>query len=1054
MAKTKISELEKMFGADRKEIIAFLNEKGIDAKTANSSVEDDAVRMVEQKFAKPKAAAKSSAAPAQAPQKEGTPKAGAPAGDAASRAEQPKSQQAARPAAPKKKKIIIVTGNAAPGGGRPQAQQGRAYNSGTGYGGGQRQGQQRQGGGQRQPAQQAGRGRLDAQRAYHPIKPLTAPTQMQVDYHKPVQNAPKPKPAPETPVQAEETAAAVPAQELETKVTPAAAEVQAAPAPEAAPAPAAEPAAESAASAPAPVREEEDTNKDRQKPAERRPERAPERGQEARGENRGDRSQERRNQSYGQQRDQRGGNFGGQRQGGQRSGGQGGQGSFAGQQRGGSRPNNGQGRPSFGDRDRAPFRQGQGGGRPGGQGTSFGGGQGRGGARPGQGRPGAGAAGAGRPGFSDNRNRRGGQGGAAGAFGADAKKRDNKRSQGQDRDKRRKDLTFTEDEERTRKNRSGRFIRPEKKEEVPEEQIKVIVIPERLTIRDLAEKMRMQPAEIIKKLFLQGKVMTVNSELTYEDAEAIALEYDILCEKEQVVDVIEELLKEDDDNEESLKERPPVICVMGHVDHGKTSLLDAIRKTNVTDREAGGITQHIGAYTVSVGDRKITFLDTPGHEAFTAMRMRGANSTDIAVLVVAADDGVMPQTIEAINHAKAAGVEIIVAINKIDKPEANPERVKQMMTEYGLVPTDWGGTTEFVPVSAKTGEGIENLLETILLTADILELKANPDRLARGLVLEAKLDKGRGPVANVLIQKGTLHVGDPISAGACYGRVRAMVDDKGRRVKEARPSQPVEVLGLSDVPGAGEVIIAHAQEKEAKSFAETYQIQHKADLIEETRMRMSLDDLFNQMKEGNLKEFNMIIKADVQGSAEALRQSLIKLSNDEVVVKVIHCGVGAISESDVSLASASNAVIIGFNVKPDATAKSLADSEGVDVRLYNVIYQAIDDVEAALKGMLAPVYEEKIIGHAEVRQIFRASAIGNIAGAMVTDGVMQRGCKIRITRGGEQIYEGQLSSLKRFKDDAKEVREGFECGLVFDGFDKMNVGDIAEAYILVEVPRT
>ena len=1003
MAKTKISELEKMFGADRKEIIAFLNEKGIDAKTANSSVEDDAVRMVEQKFAKPKAAAKSSAAPAQAPQKEGTPKAGAPAGDAASRAEQPKSQQAARPAAPKKKKIIIVTGNAAPGGGRPQAQQGRAYNSGTGYGGGQRQ-----------PAQQAGRGRLDAQRAYHPIKPLTAPTQMQVDYHKPVQNAPKPKPAPETPAQAEETAAAVPAQELETKVTPAAAEVQAVPAPEAAPAPAAEPAAESAASAPAPVREEEDTNKDRQKPAERRPER----GQEARGENRGDRSQERRNQSYGQQRDQRGGNFGGQRQGGQRSGGQGSQGSFAGQQRGGSRPNNGQGRPSFGDRDRAPFRQGQGGGRPGGQGTSFGGGQGRGGARPGQGRPGAGAAGAGRPGFSDNRNRRGGQGGAAGAFGADAKKRDNKRSQGQDRDKRRKDLTFTEDEERTRKNRSGRFIRPEKKEEVPEEQIKVI------------------------------------SELTYEDAEAIALEYDILCEKEQVVDVIEELLKEDDDNEESLKERPPVICVMGHVDHGKTSLLDAIRKTNVTDREAGGITQHIGAYTVSVGDRKITFLDTPGHEAFTAMRMRGANSTDIAVLVVAADDGVMPQTIEAINHAKAAGVEIIVAINKIDKPEANPERVKQMMTEYGLVPTDWGGTTEFVPVSAKTGEGIENLLETILLTADILELKANPDRLARGLVLEAKLDKGRGPVANVLIQKGTLHVGDPISAGACYGRVRAMVDDKGRRVKEARPSQPVEVLGLSDVPGAGEVIIAHAQEKEAKSFAETYQIQHKADLIEETRMRMSLDDLFNQMKEGNLKEFNMIIKADVQGSAEALRQSLIKLSNDEVVVKVIHCGVGAISESDVSLASASNAVIIGFNVKPDATAKSLADSEGVDVRLYNVIYQAIDDVEAALKGMLAPVYEEKIIGHAEVRQIFRASAIGNIAGAMVTDGVMQRGCKIRITRGGEQIYEGQLSSLKRFKDDAKEVREGFECGLVFDGFDKMNVGDIAEAYILVEVPRT
>ena len=1059
MAKTKISELEKMFGADRKEIIAFLNEKGIDAKTANSSVDDDAVRMVEQKFAKPKAAPKAPAAPAQTPRKEGTPvKPGAPAGDAASRAEQPKSQQAARPAAPKKKKIIIVTGNAAPGGGRPQAQQGRAYNSGSGAGyGGQRQGQRQ--GGVRQPAQQGGRTRLDAQRAYHPIKPLTAPTQMQVDYHKPAQNVPRPKPAPEKPVQAEEAAAAIPAPEQENQVMPAAAEVQApaapvSPAAETAPEPVnTEPAVNTAAEAAAgtPERPLEDTRKEQHlRPAERRPERAPERTSENRGENRGERPQERRGQSYGQQ--QRGTGYGNQRQGqgqgGSRSGGQGV--SYAGQQRGGTRPG-GQGRPSFGDR--APFRQGQGGQRPGGQGAPFAG-QGRGGARPGQGRPGAGAPGAGRPGFSDGRNRRGGQGGAPGAFGGDAKKRDNKRTQGQDRDKRRKDLTFTEDEERTRKNRSGRFIRPEKKEEAPEEQIKVIVIPERLTIRELAEKMRMQPAEIIKKLFLQGKVTTVNSELSYEDAEAIALEYEILCEKEQVVDVIEELLKEDDDTEETLKDRPPVICVMGHVDHGKTSLLDAIRKTNVTDKEAGGITQHIGAYTVSVGDRKITFLDTPGHEAFTAMRMRGANSTDIAVLVVAADDGVMPQTIEAINHAKAAGVEIIVAINKIDKPEANPERVKQMMTEYELVPTDWGGTTEFVPVSAKTGEGIENLLETILLTADILELKANPDRLARGLVLEAKLDKGRGPVANVLIQKGTLHVGDPISAGACYGRVRAMVDDKGRRVKEAKPSQPVEVLGLSDVPGAGEVIIAHAQEKEAKSFAETYQIQHKADLIEETRMRMSLDDLFNQMKEGNLKEFNLIIKADVQGSAEALRQSLVKLSNEEVVVKVIHCGVGAISESDVSLASASNAVIIGFNVKPDPTAKSLADSEGVDVHLYSVIYQAIDDVEAALKGMLAPVYEEKVIGHAEVRQIFRASAIGNIAGAMVTDGVMQRGCKIRITRDGEQIYEGQLSSLKRFKDDAKEVREGFECGLVFDGFDKMNVGDIAEAYILVEVPRT
>ncbi|MBP3735395.1 MAG: translation initiation factor IF-2, partial [Lachnospiraceae bacterium] len=631
----------------------------------------------------------------------------------------------------------------------------------------------------------------------------------------------------------------------------------------------------------------------------------------------------------------------------------------------------------------------------------------------------------------------------------------NKRKGPQDKDKRRKDQPFNEENDRRGKNRPGRFIKPEKKpEEKVEEQIKVISVPEKLTIRELAEKMRMQPAEIIKKLFLQGQVMTVNSELTYEEAEAIALEYEILCEKEEKVDVIEELLREEEDAPEDMTERAPVICVMGHVDHGKTSLLDKIRSTSVTDKEAGGITQHIGAYTVSVGGRSITFLDTPGHEAFTAMRMRGASSTDIAVLVVAADDGVMPQTVEAINHAKAAGVEIIVAVNKIDKPDANVNRVKQEMTEYDLVSTDFGGTTEFVPVSAKTGEGIEDLLETILLTADILELKANAKRNARGLVLEAKLDKGRGPVANVLIQKGTLHVGDYISAGEGFGRVRAMVDDKGRRVKEAKPSQPVEVLGLSDVPGAGETIVAHDDEKTARSYAMTYKTQHKADLIEETRMRMSLDDLFNQMKEGNLKEFNLILKADVQGSAEALKQSLLKLSNEEVVVKVIHAGVGAINESDVTLASASNAVIIGFNVTPDALAKAMADREKVDIRLYKVIYQAIDDVEAALKGMLAPVYEEKIIGHAEVRQIFKASAVGNIAGSYVTDGIFRRDCKIRIRRGEEQIYEGALASLKRFKDDVKEVREGYECGLVFEGFDQMQVGDIAEAYELVEVPRT
>ncbi len=611
------------------------------------------------------------------------------------------------------------------------------------------------------------------------------------------------------------------------------------------------------------------------------------------------------------------------------------------------------------------------------------------------------------------------------------------------------------EEDEALKNKPGRFIKPEKKrEEAVEEVIKVIVLPESITIKELAEKMRLQPAAIIKKLFLEGKIVTVNQEISYEDAENIAMEYDILCEKEVKVDVIEELLKEDEESEENMVERPPVICVMGHVDHGKTSLLDAIRKTNVTDKEAGGITQHIGAYTVSINDRKITFLDTPGHEAFTAMRMRGANATDIAILVVAADDGVMPQTVEAINHAKAAGIEIIVAVNKIDKPGANVERVKQELTEHELIPVDWGGTTEFVPVSAKAGDGIENLLETILLTADILELKANPDRRARGLVIEAELDKGRGPVATVLVQKGRLQVGDFISAGSSHGKVRAMIDDKGRRVKEALPSTPVEILGLNDVPSAGEVFIAHDNDKSAKTYAETYLAQNREKMIEDTKSRMSLDDLFSQIKEGNLKELNLIVKADVQGSVEAVKQSLMKLTNEEIVVKCIHGGVGAVNESDVALASASNAIIIGFNVRPDATAKATAERERVDIRLYKVIYQAIEDIEAAMKGMLDPIFEEKVIGHAEVRQIFKASAVGNIAGSYVLDGTFQRGCKIRITREGEQIYEGSLASLKRFKDDVKEVKAGFECGLVFDGFDQMQELDIVEAYIMVEVPRT
>ena len=519
------------------------------------------------------------------------------------------------------------------------------------------------------------------------------------------------------------------------------------------------------------------------------------------------------------------------------------------------------------------------------------------------------------------------------------------------------------------------------------------------------------------------------------------------------MDVIEELLKEDEENEEDMISRPPVICVMGHVDHGKTPLLDAIRKTNVTDREAGGITQHIGAYTVQINGQKITFLDTPGHEAFTAMRMRGANSTDIAVLVVAADDGVMPQTVEAINHAKAAGIEIIVAVNKMDKPNANIDRVKQELAEYELIPEEWGGSTVFAPVSAKTGDGINQLLEMILLTSEILELKANPNRQARGLVIEAELDKGRGPVATVLVQKGTLHVGDFISAGACHGKVRAMIDDKGRRAKEAGPSTPVEILGLSDVPNAGEVFLAHENDKEARAYAETFIAQNKEKKLEETKAKMSLDDLFSQIQEGNLKELNLIIKADVQGSVEAVKQSLLKLTNEEVVVKCIHGGVGAINESDVTLAATSNAIIIGFNVRPDATAKATAEREGVDIRLYRVIYQAIEDIEAAMKGMLDPVFEEKVIGHAEVRQIFKASAVGNIAGSYVLDGEFKRDCKVRITRDKDQIYEGTLASLKRFKDDVKEVRSGYECGLVFDGFDQIQEGDIVEAYIMVEVPR-
>ena len=594
---------------------------------------------------------------------------------------------------------------------------------------------------------------------------------------------------------------------------------------------------------------------------------------------------------------------------------------------------------------------------------------------------------------------------------------------------------------------------PQPKQEEKKPEVKEITLPEKMTIRELAEAMKMQPSVIVKKLFMEGTMVTVNHEIDFEKAQEIALDYDIIAEPEEKVDVIGELLKEEEEDESTMVSRPPVVCVMGHVDHGKTSLLDAIRDTHVTRGEAGGITQHIGASVVEINGQKITFLDTPGHEAFTAMRMRGANSTDIAVLVVAADDGVMPQTVEAISHAKAAGVEIIVAINKIDKPSANVERVKQELSEYELIPEDWGGSTIFVPVSAHTGEGIDTLLEMILLSAEVLELKANPNRAARGLVIEAQLDKGKGPVATILVQKGTLHVGDFIAAGACSGKVRAMMDDRGRRVKEAGPSTPVEILGLGDVPNAGEILMAFPSDKEAKSFAATFVTENKKHLLEETKGKLSLDNLFDQIQASDLKELPIIVKADVQGSVEAVKQSLTKLSNDEVIVRVIHGGVGAVNESDVSLAATSNAIIIGFNVRPDAMAKQLADQEGVDLRLYRVIYQAIEDVEAAMKGMLDPIFEEKVIGHAEVRQLFKASGVGTIAGSYVLDGVFQRNCKVRITREGEQIFEGELASLKRFKDDVKEVKAGYECGLVFDGFNDVKEEDHVEAYIMVEVPR-
>ncbi len=657
----------------------------------------------------------------------------------------------------------------------------------------------------------------------------------------------------------------------------------------------------------------------------------------------------------------------------------------------------------------------------------------------------------------DRNKFRGGDRSSAGFDGGEAlKDREAKEQRSRDRENRRKDSSSYDRQDRLENTKAleknlGKTKQQQKKEE--EETIKTLILPDTITIKELADKMKIAPAALVKKLLLKGSVYTINQEVDFDTAEGIALEFNCICEHEVKVDVIEELLREEEEAPETLVPRPPVVCVMGHVDHGKTSLLDKIRSSNVTEKEAGGITQHIGAYTVETHGQQITFLDTPGHEAFTAMRMRGAKSTDIAILVVAADDGVMPQTVEAINHAKAAGIEIVVAINKIDKPSANIERVKQELVEYGLIAEDWGGSTIFCPVSAHTGEGIDNLLDMLLLTAEILELKANPDRRGRGLVIEGRLDKGKGPVATMLVQKGTLHVGDHIAVGSCHGKIRAMVDDKGRRIQQAGPSIPVEILGLNDVPNAGDVFVSPETEKEARSFAETYIREGRVKLLEDTKAKMSLDDLFSQIQAGNLKELNIIVKADVQGSVEAVRQSLVKLSNEEVVVKVIHAGVGAINESDVILASASNAIIIGFNVRPDNQARALAESESVDLRLYRVIYQAIEDVEAAMKGMLDPKFEEKIIGHAEVRQIYKASSIGTIAGSYVLDGVITRNCSIRLMRGDDMLYDGPLVSLKRFKDDAKEVKEGYECGCVLDKFNDILEGDILEAYAMVEVPR-
>lgn len=576
-----------------------------------------------------------------------------------------------------------------------------------------------------------------------------------------------------------------------------------------------------------------------------------------------------------------------------------------------------------------------------------------------------------------------------------------------------------------------------------------ITLPEELTVGELALRLKATAAEVIKKLMAMGVFATVNDTIDFDTAALVSMEFNARAEKEVVVTIEERIIDDSEDEDENLVPRAPVVVVMGHVDHGKTSLLDAIRDANVTSTEAGGITQHIGAYRVSIGDREITFLDTPGHAAFTTMRARGAQVTDIAVLVVAADDGIMPQTVEAINHAKAAGVSIIVAINKMDKPDANPDQIKQQLTEYELVPEEWGGDTPCIPVSALKKQGIDDLLEMITLVADMKELKANPDRAAKGTVIEARLDKGRGPIATVLVQNGTLHIGDIIVAGTTVGRVRAMMNDRGARVQEAGPSIPVEITGLDDVPVGGDIFNAVSDERLARTLVEQRKAQQKEEQFN-AQTRVTLDNLFDQMQQGDMKELKVIVKADVQGSVEAVRQSLEKLSNDEVRVNVIHCGVGAVNESDVMLANASNAIIVGFNVRPDPVASANAERDGVDMRLYRVIYDCIEEIESAMKGMLAPKFREVNLGRVECRQVYKVSNVGTVAGCYVLDGKVSRGAQVRIVRDGIVLGDDKIQSLRRFKDDVREVAQGYECGIVLERFSDLKEGDIFEAYQMEE----